>query len=143
MIYLEYERLLDAQKRTIERYQAVLDQEAELFDRTQPQGTDYGTERVQASAVSTAIDRYIEAKDKLRIDQRKAELVEAMEEWEELIESKITALYASQSREDRIYRMKAIENRKVAEIARELHYSPESIYRTLRAIRKKIKDDKK
>ncbi len=143
MIYLEYERLLNAQKRTIERYQAVLDQEAELFDRTQPQGTDYGTERVQASAVSTAIDRYIEAKDKLRIDQRKAELVEAMEEWEDLIESKKNELYVSQSREDKVYRMRAIENRKVAEIAQKLHYSPESIYRTLRMIRKKIKDDKK
>ena len=140
MIYVEYAMLVAAQKRTIQMYEEVLEEQERLFALTQPQGVDYGGDRVQSSPTSTSIDRYVEAKERAGIDRRKAELSQVMQEREILLQLKKNELYASQNREDRIYRMRILERMKVPEIARKAHYSRQQIYRILRQIGERIKD---
>lgn len=143
MIYIEYEELVQAQQRTVRQFEAVLEEQERLFEMTQPQGVDYQGDRVQSSPTSTAIDRYVEAKEKAGIDRRKAELMEVIGEREELIKSKKNELYASQSLDDVIYRMRILERQRVPEIARKAHYSREQVYRILRRIYRRIKEDTK
>lgn len=138
MIYIEYDELIQAQKRTLMAYEAVLEEQERLFELTQPQGVDYGGDRVQSSPTSTAIDRYIEAKERAGIDRRKAELAQVMQEREMLIQLKKTELYASQSLDDKVYRWRVIEQMKVPEIARRAHYSKEQTYRILRRIKRRL-----
>lgn len=138
MIYIEYDELIQAQKRTLMAYEAVLEEQERLFELTQPQGVDYGGDRVQSSPTSTAIDRYIEAKERAGIDRRKAELSQVMQEREMLIQLKKTELYASQSLDDKVYRWRVIEQMKVPEIARRAHYSKEQTYRILRRIKRRL-----
>lgn len=138
MIYIEYEELIQAQKRTLMAYEAVLEEQERLFELTQPQGVDYGGDRVQSSPTSTAIDRYVEAKERAGIDRRKAELAQVMQEREMLIQLKKSELYASQSLEDQVYRWRVLEQLKVAEIARKAHYSKEQTYRILRRIKRRL-----
>ena len=138
MIYIEYEELIQAQRRTLKAYEAVLEEQERLFELTQPQGVDYGGDRVQSSPTSTAIDRYVEAKERAGIDRRKAELSQVMQEREVLIALKKSELYASQSLEDKVYRWRVLEQLKVAEIARKAHYSKEQTYRILRRIKRRL-----
>lgn len=138
MIYIEYEELIQAQRRTLKAYEAVLEEQERLFQLTQPQGVDYGGDRVQSSPTSTAIDRYVEAKERAGIDRRKAELSQVMQEREVLIALKKSELYASQSLEDKVYRWRVLEQLKVAEIARRAHYSKEQTYRILRRIKRRL-----
>lgn len=138
MIYIEYDELIQAQKRTLMAYEAVLEEQERLFELTQPQGVDYGGDRVQSSPTSTAIDRYIEAKERAGIDRRKAELAQVMQEREMLIQLKKSELYASQSLDDKVYRWRVIEQMKVPEIARRAHYSKEQTYRILRRIKRRL-----
>lgn len=138
MIYIEYEELIQAQRRTLKAYEAVLEEQERLFELTQPQGVDYGGDRVQSSPTSTAIDRYVEAKERAGIDRRKAELAQVMQEREMLIQLKKNELYASQSLEDKVYRWRVLEQLKVAEIARKAHYSKEQTYRILRRIKRRL-----
>lgn len=138
MIYIEYEELIQAQRRTLKAYEAVLEEQERLFQLTQPQGVDYGGDRVQSSPTSTAIDRYVEAKERAGIDRRKAELSQVMQEREALIALKKSELYASQSLEDKVYRWRVLEQLKVAEIARKAHYSKEQTYRILRRIKRRL-----
>lgn len=140
MIYIEYEVLVQAQQRTVRAYEAVLEEQERLFEMTQPQGVDYQGDRVQSSPTSTAIDRYVEAKEKAGIDRRKAELMEVIGERDELIRLKKNELYASQRLEDRVYRMRILERAKVPEIARKTHYTRSQIYRILRRMSERIKD---
>ena len=100
---------------------------------------DYGGDRVQSSPTSTAIDRYVEAKERAGIDRRKAELSQVMQEREMLIQLKKSELYASQSLEDKVYRWRAIDRLKVPEIARKTHYTTRQIYRTIRRIQDRIR----
>lgn len=138
MIYIEYEELIQAQRRTLKAYEEVLEEQERLFQLTQPQGVDYGGDRVQSSPTSTAIDRYVEAKERAGIDRRKAELSQVMQEREVLIALKKSELYASQSLEDKVYRWRVLEQLKVAEIARKAHYSKEQTYRILRRIKRRL-----
>ena len=138
MIYIEYEELIQAQKRTLMAYEAVLEEQERLFELTQPQGVDYGGDRVQSSPTSTAIDRYVEAKERAGIDRRKAELAQVMQEREMLIQLKKNELYASQSLDDKVYRWRVLEQMKVPEIARRAHYSKEQTYRILRRIKRRL-----
>ena len=139
MIYIEYEELVQAQQRTVRAYEAVLEEQERLFEMTQPQGVDYQGDRVQSSPTSTAIDRYVEAKEKAGIDRKKAELMEVIGEREELIRLKKNELYASQRLEDKVYRMRVLERAKVPEIARKTHYTTRQIYRILRRISDRVK----
>jgi hypothetical protein len=139
MIYIEYEELIQAQRRTLKAYEAVLEEQERLFELTQPQGVDYGGDRVQSSPTSTAIDRYVEAKERAGIDRRKAELSQVMQEREVLIALKKSELYASQSLDDKVYRWRAIDRLKVPEIARKAHYTTRQIYRTIRRIQDRIR----
>lgn len=138
MVYIEYDELIQAQKRTLMAYEAVLEEQERLFELTQPQGVDYGGDRVQSSPTSTAIDRYVEAKERAGIDRRKAELSQVMQEREMLIQLKKNELYASQSLDDKVYRWRVIEQMKVPEIARRAHYSKEQTYRILRRIKRRL-----
>lgn len=139
MLYLEYEKLREAQRLTIDRYEEVLEEQEMLFAKTQPQGVDYGGDKVQASPTSTTAERYVEAMERARIDERKAELILTIREREELLKFKKTALYASKWPEDTIYRMRILEGAKVPEIARKAHYSRQHTYRILRRILEEIR----
>ncbi len=139
MIYIEYNELIQAQRRTLKAYEEVLEEQERLFELTQPQGVDYGGDKVQSSPTSTAIDRYVESKERAGIDQRKAELSEVMKEREVLIQLKKNELYASNSLEDKVYRWRVIEHLKVPEMARKAHYTTRQIYRTIRRIQERIR----
>lgn len=139
MLYLEYEKLREAQRLTIEQYKDVLEEQEALFARTQPQGVNYGGDRVQASPTSTTTERYVEAMERARIDERKEILLLTIREREELLRFKKTALYASKWPEDAIYRMRILEGAKVPEIARKAHFSRAQTYRVLRKILQEIR----
>ena len=140
MIYIEYELLLAAQRLTVEKYEEVLDEQEKLFAMTQPQGMTYDRDVVQSTPTANAIEKYLEAKERAQIDQRKKELQEVITDRQMLITLKRAELMASKAREDVIYRMRVVEAIPVTQIAVKVHYSREQVYRILRRIKQKIKD---
>ena len=69
MLFLEYEEYKSSYLETQRIFDAILREKEELYQRTQPQGTDYTKDKINTSNIGNAFESYIIAKDKRQIDQ--------------------------------------------------------------------------
>lgn len=134
MLFLEYEEYKSSYLETQRIFDSILREKEELYQRTQPQGTDYGKDKINTSNTGNAFEAYIIAKDKRQIDQRLDEIRSILDDRERLLNLKLAELRASDAIEDRIYRMRYLDRWKIKRIAQTVNYSEMQIYRILKRI---------
>lgn len=143
MVYLDYERYkahyLDAQA----QYERILIEQSELFERTQPKGIRYDTDRVTSSKTGNAFDSYLIEKERLKIDERLKEAKKLLEGRLYLLNQKERELRISRDLADTIYRMRFIDRKRIWRVAKETGYSEAQVYRIIQKINLSIKDARK
>ena len=142
MLYLSY----DASKRlyleTQGMLEAILDEQAVLFARTQPNAVSFDKERVSSSGSDVNMfEQYVIAKEKKRIDERLSEVKGMLADRAEILRVKELELRQSDEIHDKIYCMKYIDRKRVYKIARTLNYSERQIWRVLNEIQDAIGKD--
>ena len=137
-LYLQYEDYKAKYLETQKRYDDILSEKEQLFERTQPQGVRYDQERTSGGSPVNKFDEYLISKDKKRIDERLSEVKSLLEDRERLLKLKEKELRSSNDIWDKIYYMRYIDYSKIAKIARTVNYSEMQVYRILHAINDKI-----
>lgn len=139
MIYLEYEeyrmKFLSAQR----KYDEVLTEKEDLFDRTQPQGVSFDKERVGGTSDHNSFDEYLVAVERKQIDERLAEIKNIMDKRYDLLMDKEDELRASQEIMDRLYVLRFLEHQKMQKIARQINYSESHIYRLMNQLLNEVR----
>ena len=143
LIYLEYERLKVKYKEAYSNYDDIIAEKERLFEMTQPHGIRYDGERVSGGANKNPFDEYLIAKEQSRIDERLEEARAILEDRKQILDAKKRDLRESKDVYDKIYRLKFIERWKICRIATFVSYSEPQIYRIIRSIKRRIKDDSK
>lgn len=143
MVYLEYEDFKSKYLETQKKYDAILREKEDLFQRTQPKSANMTEDRVSGGSASNAFEQYVIAKDKKQIDERLAEARGILEDREKLLSMKLVELRQSNLIEDKIYRMRFVDRLRVWKIARLVNYSEMQVYRILSSIQENIKDVRK
>lgn len=143
MVYLVYEEFLSRYLETQERYNEILSEKEELFQRTQPRSMTYDQERVSGGGGTNAFDAYVIAKDKKKIDERLSEVKSLLDDRKQLLSLKEQELRASKQMIDKVYRMRYLDRMRVNRIASTLCYSEMQIYRFLKKIDDDLKDVRK
>ena len=136
MVYLQYIEYRAKYAETQKRYDEILCEKEELFQRTQPQAVQFDRERVGGGTASNKFEAYVIAKDEKRIDERLAEVKSLMDDRERLLKLKERELRASGDVRDKVYYMRYLDHVKIWRIAQIVNYSEPQIYRILRQIRK-------
>lgn len=143
MIYLEYERLKTKYNEAYNAYDEIIAEKERLFEMTQPHGIRYDGERVSGGGNKNPFDEYLIAKEQSRIDERLEEARAILEDRKLILDAKKRDLRESKDVYDKIYRLKFIERWKIYRIATFVSYSEPQIYRIIKAIKRRIKDDSK
>ena len=139
MVYLEYEAFKVKYLQTLERYNEILSEKEELFNRTQPKSVRYDKERVAGGDPSNAFDEYLIKKEEKRIDDRLMEVKSLVDDRKQLLNVKEQELRVSKDTYDKVYRMRFLDRLKVRTIASMLRYSEAQIYRMLHTISETLK----
>jgi len=152
MLYVDYERFkrkyLDAQR----AYDSILTEKEALFQKTQPNSTmgEYEREFDKSICVGAVggsrinqIEEYVIAIEDKQINERLAEAKSILDDRAALLNQKERELRKSKIIDDELYILRYLENKRTKEISRILNYSEPQIYRKLKIIRQKIKDDRK
>lgn len=139
MIYLEYEefrlKYLSAQR----KYDEVLTEKEDLFDRTQPQGVSFDKERVGGTADNNSFDEYLIQLERKQIDERLEEIRNIMDKRWELLLDKYDELKASTEIMDRLYVLRFIEHQRMQNIAKVIPYSESHIYRLMNQLLNEVR----
>lgn len=138
MLYLEYAKLRLKVQKLEDELDKALDEQQEIFERTQPKSVDYKKERVNSQSTVNTNDSYLIALERRRIDERVKEYKSTLNDRETLLEAKESKLRASNNRYDRVYYKSQLEYKKIGVIARELNYSRSQVNRMLKEIRANI-----
>lgn len=140
MVYLDYalfqQKYFDTQK----KYDEILNEQEELFTRTQPKAVQFKEPSGGSSCNVNALDNYLIEKDRRQIDKRLAEIKSLMSARKELLQIKERELRSSCDCHDKIFRMKYIDHRTIRQIARNTGYSDSQVYRILAIINEKISE---
>lgn len=139
MLYLEYEDFKAKYLETQRKYDEILSEKEELFQRTQPTAMNIDKERVSGGTKSNPFESYLIAKEKKQIDERLAEVKGLLDDREKLLNLKLEELRYSNAIEDKIYRMRHIDRIRIYKIARMVNYSEAQVYRILANIAENIK----
>ncbi len=124
-------------------WDAVMEEQSELFARTLPNAVQTDKEKVSGGAPKNSFDEYLIQKEKLHIEERLKEAEEMIDRISGFLDKKEKELRASKNLHDRIYVMRCIEHSRVQTIARKIGYSESQIYRILEIIAENVKDAKK
>lgn len=143
MIYLEYERLKVKYKEAYNAYDEIITERQRLFEMTQPHGIKYDGERVSGGGDKNPFDEYLIAKENSRIDERLEEARQILDDRKRILDAKKRDLRESKDVYDKIYRLKFIERWKIYRIATFVAYSEPQVYRIVKSIKQRIKDDSK
>ena len=143
MLYEEYEEFKRQYKETQRKYNDILSEKEKLFQITQPQAVNTDQEKVSGGNPKNNFDQYLILKEQQRIDERLAEVKALLMDRAELLKLKKEELRQSQEPEDMVYRLRYIERMRVYKIAKAVNYSEAQVYRILRIIRSRLKDDRK
>lgn len=139
MIYLEYEeyrlKYLSAQR----KYDEVLTEKEDLFDRTQPQGVSFDKERVGGTSDSNRFDEYLIQLERKQIDERLEEIKQIMEQRWELLLDKYDELKASNEIMDRLYVLRFLEHERMQKITKQIPYSESHIYRLMNQLLNEVR----
>lgn len=152
MVYLEYERYLRKYKESQRAVDAILTEKEKLFQLTQPKSIMGEYEREFDKRISVGgsggakvnqIEEYVIKVDELGLNEKLREAKGILSDRLLLLRQKEKELRESKNIDDELYVMRYIEQKRVRYIAKHLSYSEPQIYRRLRHIRDKIKDDRK
>ena len=139
MIYLEYEdyriKYLSAQR----KYDEVLLEKEDLFDRTQPQGVSFDKERVGGTNESNRFDEYLIRLERSQIDERLAEIKQIMDKRWDLLLDKEDELRASTEIMDRLYVLRFLEHERMQKITKQIPYSESHIYRLMNQLLNEVR----
>ena len=138
MVYLVYEQYKLRFEQTMNRYIDVLDEQEELFQRTQPKTTRLDQDRVSGGESGNKFDEYVIAKDKKKIDKRITEIKRLLANRKHLLEVKESELRASKEAVDVIYCMRVLDRMKINVIASKISYSEAQIYRYISRITESV-----
>ena len=140
MIYLEYEefriKYLSAQR----KYDEVLIEKEELFDRTQPQGVSFDKERVAGTSDHNSFDEYLIQLERKQIDERLAEIKQIMDKRWDLLLDKEDELRASTEIMDRLYVLRFLEHERMQKISKQIPYSESHIYRLMNQLLNTVRE---
>ena len=128
-------KFLSAQR----KYDEVLTEKEDLFDRTQPQGVSFDKERVGGTSDHNSFDEYLVAVERKQIDERLAEIKNIMDKRYDLLMDKEDELRASQEIMDRLYVLRFLEHQKMQKIARQINYSESHIYRLMNQLLNEVR----
>ena len=143
MIYITYEQFKRRYAETQQRYNDILSEKEELFNRTQPKSMRYDQDRVNGGMPENSFEEYVIAKEKKRIEERLNEVKGLLADRKQLLDLKEAELRASKVMIDKVYRMRFLDRMRVNRIASNLGYAESHIYRFLKQIEISVKDEKK
>lgn len=144
MIYLEYHDCLEKYKEVQRKYDEILTEKEQLFQRTQPSAIRTDKEKVQGGKLaSNSFDSYLIRKEETQIEERLAEVKSLLTDRERLLKFKLGELRRSQDLEDKVYLMRYVERVRVYKIATRLSYHESHIYRILNKIDESLKHENK
>lgn len=152
MLYLEYERLRSKYATAREVYDSILAEKEAVFQLTQPRSTmgEYEREHDKSIKVGSGggqrvnqIEQYVITIEQKRINERLAEAKSILNDRLELLQQMEMQLRKDKRIDNQLYVMRFIDRMKVKRISAITRYSEPQIYRRLRSIKEKIKDDKK
>lgn len=141
-VYIVYEDFKNKYLDTQKKYDEILKEKEELFQRTQPKAINYEKEKISTGHRYNAFDEYLTAKERAKIDERLAEIKSILNDRERLLYLKGQELKGSKNHVDQIYKMRYIDCSNIRKIARTSCYSESQVYRILEKIRKKIEQQK-
>lgn len=139
MIYLEHARLKKKADEALKVYESIIDEERQLFNRTQPQGVNTEKEKISGGSTANAFDVYLQAKEKLKIDERLVEAKAIYNEHLELLKASEKTLKASPDWFDIIYRLRYINKLTITQITNRLPYSRSQIWRKYNKIQQNVR----
>ena len=139
-MYLDHVRVERKYRAALRTYEEICDEKQVLFQRTQPGAIDYGKERVGGSP-EDPLEQYIQALEDKQIDKRLEAAKQIVEDRRAELDAIRNELYESNSLNDKIYRMRKIENLPVPGIARRVYMSESQVYRILEKIEKKTREN--
>ena len=134
MIYVEYEYLRRKKAEAEKRYDAILGEKEELFERTQPKGIRYDRDKVTGGEDPDKYAEYLITKERKKIARRLAEAKRLVEERREQLAGKEAELRASAETLDKVYAMRVLDCAGAEEIAEAVRYSRSRVYDFLKII---------
>ena len=137
-VYIEYDLYKRRYQETQQKYNEILSEKEELFQRTQPKGIDTQKEAVSGGRRANPFENYLIAKEKSQIDERLNEVKALLEDREKLLRLKYDELRSSKLIDDKVYRMRFVENIRVYKIAKLVNYSEMQIYRIIKRIHRAL-----
>ena len=137
-VYIVYEDFKNKYLETQKKYDEILREKENLFQRTQPKAINYEKEKINTGCCYNAFDEYLIAKEKARIDERLNEIKSILEDREQLLYLKEQELRSSKNYVDQIYKMRYIDHSNVRKIAKVSCYSESQVYRILERVKKTI-----
>lgn len=141
MIYPEYHALKQRYKEAMQRVDDIIQEQEELFQRTQPSAIRYDAEKVKSSNMPNLLDDYVIEKEQRHIVERLAEAHRILDERKALLKEKETELRDSKHIADVVYCCRYIDRMRIRKIRRITNYSDAQIYRILDGIRKELDND--
>lgn len=141
-VYIAYEYCKNKYLNTQKKYNEILQEKEDLFQRTQLKAIDYDNEKIEKGYKHNAFDEYLIAKEKARIDERLDEIKSILYDRKYLLHLKEQELRNSKNHIDQIYKMRYIDQLNVRKIAIFSCYSESQVYRILERVRKTLKNKK-
>ena len=133
-LYIQYERFKVRYLRIQRIYDSILSEKEEMFTRTQPKAITYDGDKVDVSHSGDALERYMEDLERSRISERLKAVKSILSDRGDLLRLKEEELRQSKTLNDKIYRMRYLEHRKIQNIAKVIGYSESQVYRLLQSI---------
>ena len=138
MLYVEYDEIREKYAAAQRAYNDLIDEKAVLFQRTQPGAIEYDKEHVSGGTVLNPFDEYVVIKDRLRLDERIAEMKSILEDRKTIKDMKESELRSSKDWHDRIYAYWYLDKMSLTKIERFVPYSRVQIWRILKIIRNNL-----
>lgn len=138
MLFLHYVKFQRHYDIILARLEDYLEQEARLFQATQPHSPSADTSG--GGGYTDRMARYAAKKDELERGRRQAQ--EAVEAYTETLKTLRRQLMASEAEEDKVFVARYIRRMKVHQIAARLGMGEATVYRMLRRIRDLIESDR-
>jgi hypothetical protein len=142
MIYKVYERYKKAYYESQEEFHNVLNKKEELFQKTQPQSTDYNKDKSSGGKPSNSFDNYLISLQEKDIDNKLNRCRKIMKDRKLLLELKEEELRKSKNKYDVAYVCRYLDNMSVKQIERKMAYCKTQVYGILKDIERNVKTEK-
>ena len=139
-MYVQYEQYKDEYHKAMKRYEEVLNEKEQLFQRTQP-GIGY-EEHTGGGGYVNKLDQYVIDLERKQINERLEIAESIMIDWRKLCEAKELELRQCKDHETVVYVMRFIDHKRIRDIENATHYSRASIYRYIERIATTIQHSK-